>query len=225
MEKLLEYCKNKYDEELGFKFSLANIYSWAFYVVCVHIGSGSQSSNVYYGLKEMKVKLLIDMSDGAIPSLSIAELLSSIAFVVLLAWVSKKLSEFLFYIFTLKSDFQLLIIDITIIYHNYRYDEAKRRALGLDAKAEIDRSQKRARRVRSLAEVFLATSFGILFVLGFTWINIILAVVAFMAFIIVTWRSFHFFVSSILPYYVAIKYSAGELLDIKEAYAASSSQG
>ncbi|MCI8208163.1 hypothetical protein AUC61_01325 [Pseudomonas sp. S25] len=218
MDKLLEYCKKRYDEELGFKFSLSNIYSWIFFVLCINIGSADPSPDIYRGLKDMKVKSLIDMTEGVIPSLAIADLLASVAFVISLAWLSRKLSEGLFFLFTLKSDFQLLIIDITIIYHGFKYDEAKRKAFGLDAKAEIDRNQKKARRIRSLGEVFLAMSLGILFALSFTWTNILISLASAIAFLIATWRSFSFFISSILPYYVAIKYSNGELLQIKEAY-------
>ncbi|MBN3965835.1 hypothetical protein IMW75_11150 [Pseudomonas gregormendelii] len=218
MDKLLEYCKARYDEELGFKFSLANIFSWLFFVVCIHVGCALKSDNVLLGLSELKVKALIDMSDGVIPSLALTELISSVAFVLFVAWFARKLSEGLFFLFTLKSDFQLLIIDITLIYHGYKYDEAKRVALGLDAKREIERNQKQAKRTRSLAEVFLAASMGILVVLHFTAVNLALGFVCFALFVVVTWRSFHFFISGILPYYVAIKYSAGELLEIKEAF-------
>lgn len=224
MDKLLEYCKKKYEEELGFKFSLANIYSWIFFIICINIGS-TANQDIYHGLKDMKVKSVIDMTDGVIPSLSMADLIESIAFVILLSWLSRKLAEGLFYLYTLKADFQLLIIEITIVYHSHKYDETKRKALGLDAKTEIDTNQKRAKRIRSLSEVFLASAVGVALALELSWTNTLICIVALVAFLVTTWHSFSFFVSSILPYYVAVKYSAGELLEIKEAFAKNSLAG
>ncbi|VVN27088.1 hypothetical protein PS684_04585 [Pseudomonas fluorescens] len=218
MDKLLEYCKARYDEELGFKFGLANIFSWFFFVVCLRIGGDGKGANVLDGLSSVKLKAIIDMSDGAIPSLTMLQVIYSIAFVVAIVWMSRKLSEGLFYLFTLKSDFQLLVIEMTIIFHEHRHDELRRRALGLGAKVEIERNQKRIRRIRSLAELFLIVSLATVSVLPFSWVNVGVAFAGFIMFVVVTWSSFHFFIESLLPYFVAIKYSAGELTDIRTSF-------
>ncbi|WP_064119929.1 hypothetical protein [Pseudomonas fluorescens] len=218
MEKLIEYCKARYDEELGFKFGLANIFSWIFYVVCVRVAGEGKASNVLEGLANVKLKSIIDMSDGAIPSLTMLEVLYSIAFVVFVIWLARKLSEGLFYMFTLKADFQLLIVEMTIIFHERKHDEVRRRALGLGAKVEIERNQKKIGRIRSLADLFLIIFLAILIVLPFSWINVGVAMAGFIMFTVVTWSSFHFFVESLLPYFVAVKYSAGELTDIRTSF-------
>ncbi|VVM63392.1 hypothetical protein PS645_01385 [Pseudomonas fluorescens] len=218
MDKLIEYCKARYDEELGFKFGLANIFSWLFFVVCVRIGVDGTGLNIVNGLANVKLKAIIDMSDGAIPSLTMLQVLYSIAFVVLVIWISRKLSEGLFYMFTLKSDFQLLIIEMTIIFHEHKNDDLRKRALGLGAKVEIERNQKRIRRVRSLAELFLIISLATVLILPFSWINTGVVLVGVIVFIVITWSSFHFFIESLLPYFVAVKYSAGELTDIRTSF-------
>jgi len=64
MDKLLEYCKARYDEELGFKFSLANIFAWLFFVVSIFISSNNLADVVFCGLSQIKVKKMLDMSDG-----------------------------------------------------------------------------------------------------------------------------------------------------------------
>lgn len=130
----------------------------------------------------------------------------------------KKAVRRAFYLFTLKSDFQLLVIEMTIIFHEHRHDELRRRALGLGAKVEIERNQKRIRRIRSLAELFLIVSLATVSVLPFSWINVGVALAGFIMFVVVTWSSFHFFIESLLPYFVAIKYSAGELTDIRTSF-------
>lgn len=221
MDKLLEYCKARYDEELGFKFSLSNIFGWFFFVICIHIYYDGESASVLHGLSLLKVKTLIDFSDGVIPALSILHVLYSIGFVIFVIWLSRKLSEGLFYCFTLKEDFGALILQITLLFHEHRGDDARRRALGLGAKVEIERNQKKIRRTRSVAELFLIIGLAVLIVLPFSWINLVVALVGFLVFLIVTWSSFHFFVSDLLPYYVAMKYSAGELTEIRESYQAS----
>lgn len=221
MDKLIEYCKARYDEELGFKFGLANIFSWFFFVVCIRIRGDGTGLDVVDGLSNVKLKAIIDMTEGAIPSLTMMQVIYSIAFVVAIIWISRKLSEGLFYMFTLKSDFQLLVIEMTIIFHEHRNDELRRRALGLGAKVEIERNQKRIRRIRSLAELFLIVSLATLSVLPFSWVNGGVVLVGFVIFVVVTWSSFHFFVESLLPYFVAVKYSAGELTDIRTSFSDS----
>ena len=221
MDKLLEYCKARYDEELGFKFSLSNIFGWMFFVVCIHIRGENESSDVVQGLAILKVKMLMDFTDGVIPSLSILQVLYSIGFVILVIWLSRKLSEGLFYLFTLKEDFAGLILDMTLLFHENKSDEARRRALGLGAKVEIERSQKKIRRTRSVAELFLVIGMAVILVLPFGWVNSIVVLTGICAFLIVIWSSFHFFVSDLLPYYVALKYSAGELSEIRESYSDS----
>ncbi|MFJ3413273.1 hypothetical protein [Pseudomonas protegens] len=221
MDKLLEYCKARYDEELGFKFSLSNIFSWFFFVVCIHVYYDGESTNVIQGLSLLKVKSLMDFSDGVIPSLSILQVLYSIAFVIFVIWLSRKLSEGLFYLFSLKEDFAGFILEMTLLFHEHKHDDARRRALGLGAKVEIERNQKKIRRTRSVADLFLVIGIAVLFVLPFCWINFFVAVMSFSGFLVVMWCSFHFFVSDLLPYYVAIKYSAGELTEIRESYLAS----
>lgn len=221
MDKLLDYCKARYDEELGFKFSLSNIFSWFFFVICIHIYYDGESVSVLHGLSLLKVKSLIDFTDGVIPALSVLHVLYSIGFVIFIIWLSRKLSEGLFYCFTLKEDFGALILEMTLFFHEHRGDEARRRALGLGAKVEIERNQKKIRRTRSVAELFLVIGLAVLLVLPFGWINLAVALVSFLIFLIVLWSSFHFFVSDLLPYYVAIKYSAGELTEIRATYEAS----
>lgn len=218
MDKLLEYCKARYDEELGFKFGLANIFSWLFFIVCIHINSEGSGANILEGLSGVKLKTIIDMSEGAIPALSMLQVLYSIAYFILIIWMSRKLSEGLFYLFTLKEDFQLLIIEITIILHKHKGEELRKRELGLGAKVEIERNQKKIKRMRSVAEIFLSIAVATLLVLPFSGLNSIVIVASFIVFVVTTWSSFHFFVSDLLPYYVAVKYSAGELTEIRSSY-------
>ncbi|WP_439867915.1 hypothetical protein [Pseudomonas syringae] len=221
MDKLLEYCKARYDEELGFKFSLSNIFSWFFFVICIHIYYDTESTDVLQGLSLLKVKSLIDFTDGVIPALSILHMLCSIGFVILVIWLSRKLSEGLFYCFTLKEDFSALVLEITLVFHERRGDEARRRALGLGAKVEIDNNQKKIRRTRSVAELFLIACLGVLLVLPFNLINVAVVIIGFLAFVLIIWSTFYFFVADLLPYYVAIKYSVGELTEIQETFQAS----
>lgn len=221
MDKLLEYCKARYDEEVGFKFGLANIFSWLFFVICTRISSGESDQNLMSGLSAIKVKDILDMTDGVIPSITSLELLYSIGFVLILSWLAREMSEGLFYCFTLKSDFQLLIIEITIVLHSRAADEAKRKALGLGAKTEMERNQKKLRRKRCLAEMALSIGISTAIMLPLAGINIIAVAAGIIGFVILTWSSFHYFISDILPYQVAIKYSTGELTQIRDSYTSS----
>lgn len=221
MDKLLEYCKSRYEEEIGFKFSLVNVFSWLFFAICAYVSSSENGAQLIEGLKNLKVKTLLDMTDGVIPSLNTLELIGAVAFVIIIAWLSRELSEGLFYLFTLKDDFQKLIIDITITYHANKHNEISKRALGIGAKFEIERNQKKIRRIRSLAEAFLAISAATIYSFPFTMTNIAVWLACFFGFVGVTWKSFHYFVSDILPYHVAVRYSSGELTEIRDSHTSS----
>ncbi|MGC7839386.1 hypothetical protein ACPZMI_13115 [Pseudomonas wayambapalatensis] len=221
MDKLLEYCKARYDEELGFKFSLANIFAWLFFVVSIFISSNNLSDVVFCGLSQIKVKNMLDMSDGVIPSLTMLQLLYSVGFVIATAWLCRSMSEGLFYLFTLKEEFKTLVIDITLKFHDVKGNDVQRKALGLGAKVEIDRNIKKIRRTTSLAEVFLVIALCTAILMPLSMINIIVFAVCGLTFLVIVWSSFHYFVSDVLPYHVAIKYSAGELAEIRQSYTAS----
>lgn len=221
MDKLLEYCKARYDEELGFKFSLANIFAWLFFVVSIYISSNDLAGVIFCGLSEIKVKSMLDMSDGVVPSLTMLQLLYSMSFVIATAWLSRSMSEGLFYLFTLKEEFKTLVIDITLKFHDMKGDDAQRKDLGLGAQVEIDRNIKKIRRSSSLAEVFLVVALCTALLMPLSIINALIVALGSLAFLIIVWSSFHYFVSDILPYHVAIKYSAGELAEIRTSYTTS----
>lgn len=218
MEKLIEYCKQRYDEELGFKFSLSNIFAWLFFVVATYIATNKISDSVICGLSGVKVKAMMDMTDGVIPSLSMLQLTYSIAFVIGVAWLARSLAEGLFYFFTLKDEVKDLVVDITLKYIETKSNELQKKALGLGAKIELDRNIKKIRRSGSLAEVFLVVGLSTALLMPFTIINVGVMLVSAISFTIITWSSFSYFISSVLPYHVAVKYSAGELVAIKTSH-------
>lgn len=221
MDKLLEYCKARYDEELGFKFSLSNIFAWLFFVLSTFISTNKLSPVIFCGLAEIKVKDMMDMTDGVIPSLTMLQFLYSIGFVITMAWLSRSLSEGLFYLYTLKEEFKDLVIDITLKFHDVKGNDAQRKALGLGAKVEIDRNIKKIRRTTSLAEVFLVIAFSTCLLMPLSITNSLVITTCLVAFLVIAWSSFGYFVSDVLPYHVAIKYSAGELAEIRKSYQSS----
>lgn len=218
MEKLIEFCQTKYKDELGFKFGLANLFSLILFVACIYLQSTPASNNLIDGLNSIKVKALIDMDEGIIPSLTLMQLIYSVAFMIFIAWLSRKLSEGLFYLFSLKADFQKTIIDITITYSAHKDNAAAKKELGISAKSKLEKKQKQSNRTRALAETFLTTSIANIILFNASLQNITLSMITAAVYLAVTWRSFYFFVSDILPYYVAVKYSNDELSYFKDSF-------
>ncbi|NNA66416.1 hypothetical protein [Pseudomonas gessardii] len=221
MDKLIEYCQARYQEEVGFKFGLANIFAWFFFVTAIYVRYELNGDSAIAGFNGVKVKSLIDLSEGVIPSLTMMQLMISIAFVLVVVWLARKLGEGLFYLFCLKSDFQKLIVDMTILYSQHKDNVAAKKDLGISAKTELEKNQQKLKRSRVLAEMFLAMACCCISVFRFDFFNVSLVIGCFMVFLVFIWRSFHYFISDVLPYFVAIRYSADQLTLIQDSFSAS----
>lgn len=218
MDKLIEYCQARYQEEVGFKFSLANIFAWLFFVTAIYIKFELGEEVIITGLNSIKVKLLMDLSEGVIPSLTMMQLIGSIAFVIVTAWLAREVAEGLFYLFCLKSDFQKLIVEMTILYSQHKDNGVAKKELGISAKTELEKNQRNLKRSRALAEIFLAMACCCIILFKLNFGNISLSLGGFAIFVVLTWRSFHYFISDILPYFVAVRYSADQLTLIKDSF-------
>jgi hypothetical protein len=218
MEKFWEYCQSKYKDELGFKFSLANLFSLLLFMTAAFMQTSTPADNLYGGLTQLKVKSLIDMTDGVIPSLTMMQLFWSIAFVIGIVWISRNFSEGMFYLFSLKSDFQQTIIDMSCIYAEQKKNPTAMHELGVSAKTELEKKQKQANRSRAFTEIFLSVCCITILLFPLTATNICVSVGAFAIYGALTWKSFYFFVAEILPYHVAVRYSRNELTMFLESY-------
>lgn len=218
MEKLIEFCQAKYKDELGFRFSLSNLFTIILFISCIYLRSTPENQALISGLNSIKIKTLIDMEDGIIPSLTLMQSIYSVAFMILIVWLSRKLSEGLFYLFSLKSDFQKTIIDITITYSASQENAAAKKELGISGKSTLERNQKKSNRTRGLAEIFLTTGTANLILFDQNLSNFAISIINITIYLAITWKSFHFFISDILPYYVAIKYSNNELTDLRSSF-------
>lgn len=217
MEKLIEYCQTQYKIELDYKPTLANIFCWILFIISLHIAYTAKLPVFISGLNTIKLKLILDVIDGIIPNISITQPLISFIFVAGTMWTSRKLSEGLFFLFCLKSDFKKLIIDMTIIFLKQEMKSFKK-TLGTQAKEKINTNKKRMKKTRSLAEVFLAGGACSLISLNFNIYNLLTAATGIIIFIAITWRSFHYFITDILPYSVAIQYSSDQLTDLEQTF-------
>jgi hypothetical protein len=217
MDKLLEYCQLLYEKELGYAISLANVITWLIFVVSVHVFYELNISSLYSGLNIVRLGSLFDLSDGVFAQITILQVTASLAFVAAVAWLTREISEGLFYLFTLKSDFGQLIIEITLKYISKNTFE-KKDELEKAASARLELSQKRFRKYKNLAEISLAFALSSFVGLEFNLANAAIALVAMLLFLLVTWRSFHVFIEDILPYFVAINYSKNKLTDIRDAF-------
>lgn len=217
MEKFLEFCQSRYQDELEQRLTLSNIICWGIFILSWHSFYKLKSPSLICALNQINVKYITDLDAGIIPMLTMSELAISIVFTAVIVWLSKKISAGLFYLFTLKGDFGKLITDITKEFNsNTSPDLLERNAL-----PHLEKNQKKLRRSRSVSTIALALSACALLNLSFNLENFTIASLGFLFFIINTWRSFHFFIEEVLPYFIAVKYTAGELSDILESYNAN----
>ncbi|PRB80541.1 hypothetical protein [Pseudomonas sp. MYb185] len=217
MEKFLEFCQSRYQDELEQRLTLSNIICWGIFILSWHSLYKLKSPSLICALNQINVKYITDLDAGIIPMLTISELAISILFTASILWLSKKISAGLFYLFTLKGDFGKLIIDITNKFNsNTSPDLLEKNAL-----PHLEKNQKKLRRSRSLSTIALALSACALLNLSFNLENLTLTFLGLLFFIVNTWRSFHFFIEEVLPYFIAAKYTTGEISDIYDSYNAS----
>lgn len=222
MDKLIEYCQARYNDELEYRLSLSNILCWMLFIISLHSFYNLKISTLICGFNEINIKLVTDLEAGIFPMLTISQLILSLLFVTATVWLSRKLSEGLFYLFCLKSDFGQLIIEITLSFMQKDIQVSKN-ILEDKARPTLEKNQKKLKRTKSISEIALAISACSLVGFEFNIINIGTALTGLAFFIIVTWRSFHFFIEEILPYFVAVNYSTGQLTELKSSFNSSTS--
>lgn len=217
IEQLTELCKDKFKGELDEALTLANILCWFFFVVSWHIFYTLEETNLIDGLSKVKINDTLDFSSGIFSTFSILELLASFIFVFVLSWLTREMSEGLFYLFSLRDDFDSHMIESNkILLQLKQKSPLAMFFLGRDAEEKL--SQKRATysRKRTIAQIILGASFSAMLGLNFTITNLAIFLSLLLFFTTYTWRGFYFYIENILPYYVAQKYSSGEFASFKE---------
>ncbi|VEE14542.1 hypothetical protein [Ectopseudomonas mendocina] len=210
IEQLTELCKDKFKGELDEALTLANILCWFFFVVSWHIFYTLEETNLIDGLSKVKINDAIDFSSGIFSTFSILELFASFIFVFVLSWLAKEMSEGLFFLFSLRDDFDSHMIESNkILLQLKQKSPLAMFFLGKDAEAKL--SQKRAAysRKRTTSQIILGAAFSTMLGLNFTLPNLALFIFLFLFFVAYTWRGFYFYIENILPYHVAQKYSSG----------------
>lgn len=221
MDKLIEYCQARYNAELEYKFSLSNIICWALFIITLHSFYQLKIPTLIHGINTINMKLVTDLDTGILPTITISQLILSFLFVATITWLSRKFSEGLFYLFCLKSDFGQLIIDITLTFMK-KDISISNSDLENKALPTLEKNQKKLKQTKSISEITLAISACSLSGLEFNLTNIGTALAGLIIFAIITWRSFHFFIEEVLPYFVAVNYSTGKLTELKSSFSSSS---
>lgn len=219
MEKLIEYCQTRYNEELNYKLSLINIICWLLFVITIHAYYEKDTKLFLEIIKQTTIISIVDLESGIFSEFTIFQLIISLLCVLLTTWTSKNLSTGLFYIFCLKSDFTDLIIKISLEFIN-----SKKTALAIHALPKLKENKKKIERMKSLSEISLAVT--ICGVIGFEFhpLNIATSLASFFIFIAITWMTFHKFIEEVLPYSVAANYSKGQLTEIMDSFTQNDDQ-
>ncbi len=217
MDKLIEYCQARYAEEIEYKFSLSNIICWLLFLVALHSFYKIKLETLIQAIKELSLKEIFDTGNGILLNAPLSQILIAIAFAAFTSAACKKLSGFLFYLFSLKSDFTQLIIEITFKFLKNKNTETKK-FLAENAREKLSTNQRKLKRLNSLSEICLCISISSFIGLKLNPINCITATAGILVFLYLSWKSFQLFIEEILPYFTAIKYSEDELTELMSAF-------
>lgn len=212
IDKIVEHCQEAYKDELQSNLTLANILCWLLFIISFHIFYEERQSIFLVGLAAVPLKSFFDFDTGVFSSITIFDLFVSFAFVFCIFWLSRKVTDGVFYLYSLVDDFEKHIIECTVKLSSVKRDDSIGMAfLGRDASEKLERNRRRYFKRLGAAQVALCFGFSSLVGIDFAWLNILVFVVGVVGFIVITWMSIGFYTSEVLPFYVAKKYVQGEL--------------
>lgn len=222
IDQLTELCKEKFKGELEGVLTLANFSCWIFFIVSWHIFHALDEISLIKGLSKVKISELLDYSSGILSSFSILELLASFLFVYSISWLSREFSEGLFYLFSLRDDFDDHMIESNkILLQLKKKNPMTMYFLGKEAEGKLSENRALYSRRRTTSQITLGASACSALGLNLATSNILVFVLFFSLFVIITWRGFYFYLENILPYYIAQKYSTGDFAAFDEGIESS----
>ena len=219
MENLIEYCKDRYEEELEYRPSLSHVICWLLIAISIYSFYTLNEETLLDSIGKIKVSDLIGTESGVISSLTLTQLAFSIIIARTALIINNKISQALFYLFSLKSDFNDLVICITKQYLKANSDESKA-SLASKASALLEKHKKKLRNRLIITDIAISFSIGNLIgtLNHANATNITLSIIGAIASIVITWKSFHYFIEEILPYSIATNYSKGSLKEFNDLF-------
>ncbi len=217
IEQISELCKEKFKGELDSVLTLANVVCWVLFLISWYVFYHIGKLTLLWGLSSVKVKTIFDFANGVFSSFSALEILISLLFVVSVSWVSRELSEGLFYLFTLREDFSGHMAECNITLLKLKKSSPlAMHFLGKEAEVKLSEGRLTYSRRRTLSQIALGFGFSALIGLNMNFLNILIFLCAFVFFVMYSWAGFHFYVEKILPYYIAKEFTLGRLADFEK---------
>lgn len=219
MESLVEYCKQQFSDEIDYKFSLANVACWMLCITSIYGFYTLKEETLIGAFNKITVKLFLSMEEGIVAELTITQLLGSLLFVVAVVWLSRRITEFLFYLFTLREDFNGYAGDVESKYRvEIKNNAAAAKILGEEASKVLPAKRKLFKLQQGLSEVILSLGFCSMLGLSFNSQNLIVLVVCVATFVVLNWKAFNYYVSEVFPYYAAQRICAGHKAEFGDGY-------
>ncbi|MEB2515716.1 hypothetical protein SOP85_09730 [Pseudomonas sp. YuFO20] len=219
MEQLIEYCKQRFLDEFEYKFSLSNILCWALYLCSIYVYYDMKETSLFKGLSGVPISSLFDIKNGVLPDMSIIIIISSLIFVYVITTGVRALTEFMFYLFCLSHSLDTHLVKLVEKFRTInKGDETALKYIEKESSSKLSENSKILRRRQNFAEilitVFVCSWLSFRFDIG----NIAIAFASALLFITSTWSSFKFFLSHVLPYYVAAKFLTNETPILGEGF-------
>lgn len=219
MEQLIEYCKQRFLDEFEYKFSLANILCWALYLCAIYVYYDMKEISLFKGLTGVPISSLFDIKNGVLPDMSIMIIISSLFFVWAITTGVKALTEFMFYLFCLSHS---LDTHLTNLVEKFRpinkADETALKYIEKESSEKLTANSKTLRRRQNFAEIVMTIFVCSWLSFKYDAGNIAIATASGLLFIFSTWKSFKYFLTHVLPYYVAAKFLANDTPNLGQGF-------
>ncbi|WP_340315308.1 hypothetical protein [Pseudomonas jessenii] len=178
-----------------------------------------KETSLFKGLSEVPISSLFDIKNGVIPDMSIMIIVSSLLFVCAITTVVKALTEFMFYLFCLSHSLDAHLIQLVEKFRPInKGDETALKYIEKESSEKLSSNSKTLRRRQNFAEILMTIFVCSWLSFKYDTGNLTIAISSGLFFIITTWNSFKYFLTHVLPYYVAAKFLANDTPNLGESF-------
>lgn len=204
MDELAKAVQKKYVEDITKKYPLHRFFVLLIFLLTLYLKESYDKTSLTGSLDNLKIKFLFDFSSGLLASISFNQLVISIILSALIGFTYSKLSCLLFNLLSSFASFEDYIKGIkNDIEEKKSPQELINYFVAKDISKELEASRQSLKSFHSTAEISLAVSFCVIMAYSTnTWVEWLVLTGAMFLVLINQWRSFHFYISNFLPFYI-----------------------
>lgn len=206
MDEISEAIKKKYIDDITSKYPLHRFFvAWIYLISIYSYNIKNGSFRIIDEISKIKISFLFDFSSGIFHELSVAHLFLSIFSTIISTFIYSKLKENAFLLLSKTSDFNGYTLKLSEKISSTRSpDQNINFFISKDISAELKGHREKLKSIHASGEALIALILALLYGLSsFIIIDYAILVIAIMIVIFIQIKSFGYYISKFIPYYVA----------------------